>query len=220
LKPGTAFLVEVPDDNHYYLPAGWAPWEFVYITFDGADLLRHAHWIIERQGPVLSMPFTHSVPDRVARFMHAVSAHQVPDVETLAEWLYGIMLGLRREAGSPQMLPHPPIARAMQFAARHFYEDIGVAELATAAGLSRAHFSRVFSRHVGVGPLEYLTRVRLQRALTLLRGTFLPLDEIATQCGFENASYFGKVFRKVLGLTPIAYRKGGQPCIDEQTLVP
>lgn len=211
LEPGQAFLVEVPDDHHYYLPDGWEPWEFIFLCFDGADLLRHVHWLLEQQGPIFTLAPTHQALTIFTDLADGLSRQRIPDAETLAISLYQFVLALRRTTQHPQPYPKPPIARAVQYIAQHFADDLDTAELAQVAGISRAHFCRIFHQEMTISPLEYLTTTRLERALCLLRGTMLPLDEIAGQCGFASASYLGKVFRKAYGITPTAYRQGAQP---------
>lgn len=211
LDAGQAFLVEVPDDHHYYLPAGWEPWEFCFIVFDGDDLLRHARWILAQHGPVLALGETHPVLSAFTTLCATLAGDTVTDAEALSTTLYPFMMALRRVAGPPQRRPSPPVARAMQFAARRYHEPLDIGLLARIAGLSRAHFCRLFHQETGQTPSNYVTHLRLQRACSLLRGTQLPVDIIAGQCGFAGASYFGKVFHKVFGIAPSAYRDGTAP---------
>jgi AraC-like DNA-binding protein len=79
------------------------------------------------------------------------------------------------------MTPVPParhLLRARDLADRHYAEPIGVGELAAAARLSRAHFSREFSRTFGESPKAYLMTRRLERAAALLRNTDRTVSEI------------------------------------------
>jgi transcriptional regulator GlxA family with amidase domain len=85
-------------------------------------------------------------------------------------------------------------------------EDLDVNDLAAVAGLSRHHFSRIFAASEGMGPGAYLARLRLRHAVRLLQTTDHAIKNIAMDCGFADANYFSKAFRKAYGLSPQALR--------------
>ena len=60
---------------------------------------------------------------------------------------------------------------------------------------------------LGVTPIHYLTKVRVRHGMHLLYDTSLPIDDIAQQCGFQNANYFAKVFRKYVNVSPTDFRR-------------
>jgi len=82
-----------------------------------------------------------------------------------------------------------------------------VPDLARAAGLSPAHFSREFRRAFGEPPHQYLLTRRLERAAALLRNTDRPVTEIAFAVGWSSMGSFLTTFRRVYGTTPAAYRR-------------
>ena len=86
----------------------------------------------------------------------------------------------------------------------------GPSTLVQISGLSRAHFSRCFAESEGIPPAEFVLQQRLQRAAKLLtRADFLPVKEVAILCGFEDANYFSKVFRRLYGIDPTQFRTTG-----------
>jgi AraC family transcriptional regulator len=80
-------------------------------------------------------------------------------------------------------------------------------ELAELACLSEFHFSRMFRASFGMPPSAWIALQRLDRARTLLRTTTLPVDRIAADCGYADASHFGHRFRAAVGAAPLAYRR-------------
>lgn len=80
-------------------------------------------------------------------------------------------------------------------------------ELAELACLSEFHFSRMFRASFGMPPSAWIALQRLDRARTLLRTTTLPVDRIAANCGYADASHFGHRFRAAVGAAPLAYRR-------------
>jgi len=75
-----------------------------------------------------------------------------------------------------------------------------------AAGRSHEHVCRQARRYLGLSPTQYVNRIRIQHAAMLLAGTDRALTDIALDCGFENLSYFHRLFRDQYGTTPRGYR--------------
>ena len=120
------------------------------------------------------------------------------------------------------MTPVPPerhLLRARDFADRHYAEPIGVDEMAAAAGLSRAHFSREFSRAFGESPKAYLMTRRLERAAALLRNTDRSVSEICLDVGLVGLGSFTTSFKRHFGKTPTEYRVSFPPAAA-QVIVP
>ena len=96
--------------------------------------------------------------------------------------------------------------RAKDLADARYFEPLGVDDLATAAGLSRAHFSREFRRAFGESPHAYLLTRRLERAAALLRATDSSVAEICFSVGLQSVGSFTTSFTRTFGLSPTAYR--------------
>jgi AraC-like DNA-binding protein len=102
--------------------------------------------------------------------------------------------------------PARHLLRAKDLADRRYAEQIGVDDLARAAGLSRAHFSREFRRTFGEAPHAYLLTRRLERAAALLRSTDHSVAEICFSVGLQSVGSFTTSFTRTYGLSPTAYR--------------
>ncbi len=108
----------------------------------------------------------------------------------------------------------PPVRhllRAKDLADGRYFEPLTVADLARAAGLSRAHFSREFRHAFGETPHQYLLTRRLERAAALLRNTDRPVTEICFTVGLSSLGSFTTSFRRVYGVSPLAYRDSFPP---------
>jgi AraC family transcriptional regulator len=86
-------------------------------------------------------------------------------------------------------------------------ERLSVSMLSSTVGLSRSHFSVAFRRSVGRTPREHVVRLRIERAMELLRYTNLPIGEIALGTGFCDQAHFANTFRRATGLRPTEWRK-------------
>ncbi|MCL2883994.1 MAG: AraC family transcriptional regulator [Oscillospiraceae bacterium] len=85
--------------------------------------------------------------------------------------------------------------------------DIRLDALAKVACMSASYFSAYFKRHHGIGPVEFISRRRVQKAIELIRTTSDNFTEIYSRCGFNNSTSFLKTFKRITGNTPSFYRK-------------
>ena len=99
------------------------------------------------------------------------------------------------------------IQRAIEYMNQHFSEDISLDQIADYIYLSKCYFHRLFTQTVNCTPHTYLNTIRLQHAKELLRNTQLPVQEIASNVGFGNYSYFIQLFKQREGITPSAFRR-------------
>jgi AraC family transcriptional regulator len=106
------------------------------------------------------------------------------------------------------MAPHK-LRRALEFISDKLEQPGGIAldVLAQEVGMSRYHFSRVFKESMGLSPINYIVRQRIERAKKLLTETELPIADIALQAGFSGQSHFTTFFRKLVGVTPRSFRR-------------
>jgi AraC-like DNA-binding protein len=102
---------------------------------------------------------------------------------------------------------HKKLKLALAHMVKHPEKRMTIAQLANLAHLSQHHFIRCFRSAYELTPLQYLTRLRLKKALLLLKKTNTSLGNIVPQCGFENQSAFIRLFKKEFRMTPMAYRK-------------
>ena len=103
------------------------------------------------------------------------------------------------------------LLRARDVADARYSEPLDVDDLARAAGLSRAHFSREFRRAFGESPHAYLLTRRLERAAALLRNTDRSVADICFTVGLSSVGSFTTSFGRAFGLSPTAYRNSHPP---------
>ena len=115
--------------------------------------------------------------------------------------------------------PARHLLRARDLADSRYFEPLSVDDLATAAGLSRAHFSREFRRVFGESPHAYLLTRRLERAASLLRRTDRSVADICLSVGLQSVGSFTTSFTRTYGRPPTAYRAAHPPA-SQGALVP
>jgi AraC-like DNA-binding protein len=107
--------------------------------------------------------------------------------------------------------PARHLLRAKDLADARYSERLDVEDMAAAAGLSKAHFSREFRRAFGESPHHYLLTRRLERAAALLRMTDWSIAEVCLEVGLLSIGSFTTSFKRTYGMTPTEYRASQPP---------
>ena len=115
--------------------------------------------------------------------------------------------------------PARHLLRAKDLADARYFEPLDVNDLARAAGLSQAHFSREFRRAFGESPHAYLLTRRLERAAALLRGSDRSVADICFSVGLQSVGSFTTSFTRTFGVSPTRYRAAFPPAAH-RALVP
>ena len=103
------------------------------------------------------------------------------------------------------------IDTAKQYLAEHFESnDVSLNTVAAQVGVSSSYFSSIFKQETGQSFVEYLTKLRIDKACELLRCTTLRTAEIGERVGYNDPHYFSATFKKVTGVSPKDYKNGGQ----------
>ncbi|MEF3307071.1 AraC family transcriptional regulator [Paenibacillus sp. GYB003] len=208
---GHAFLVEIPGDHRYYYdPASGKPWEVLWLRFGGDTAAPYWQQLCGR-GRVL--PFgKDSKPIRLLFQLYGEAKSgrlggAVDQSVRIYEWL----LNAWDEAGRAGKSEPPPHAEAfsdaIRFMKEHYGRAIALQDIADAEKLSKYHFCKQFRRVVGMSPVAYLNKVRMEEAVSLLSTTSLSIADVARMTGFETPGYFAKVFKRLVGGTPTEYRE-------------
>ncbi len=124
--------------------------------------------------------------------------------------MFLVLDAMFRRHGSSIIVPadsteRTAVRQARDYLTEHFASDVGLEELATVAGLSRAHLIRAFRKEFHITPHSFLTDIRIRTARKRLREGGQPA-EIALECGFADQAHFTRHFKARTGLTPGQYR--------------
>ena len=130
------------------------------------------------------------------------------NMEELTATLNGIIDDLTGQIHSFKGIQHASALRkAEQFIMENFSRKLSLEEIAKASGFSAPYFSTIFKEETGENLSKYLSRLKVEKAAALLVGTSLPLGVIAKSCGYEDRSWFSKIFKAHTGVSPRTYRK-------------
>jgi AraC-like DNA-binding protein len=208
--PGDTMVLTVPHNNRYWLEPG-GHWSFFWLSMNGEEALRIHRDVIAAAGPVLRL-----APETVESLGRCcLDLLDGPDLAPgrASAVAYSAAMTLFDDVFGAPAAPDE-LRSAMRPVTAHIeanlHRALPVAELARVAGLSRAHFSRLFAASEGMAPGQYVLERRLESAARLLvQGASLPVKEIAILTGFPDPNYFAKAFRRHYGLSPTDYRTTG-----------
>jgi len=100
-----------------------------------------------------------------------------------------------------------PTNKALEYLRKNYTNDVSLNQAAEYIGVNSSYLSRVFKEDYGMGFAEYLNSIRVKQAKYLIERTDIKLKEIVKQVGFNNYTYFFKVFKMVAGITPVEYKE-------------
>jgi AraC-like DNA-binding protein len=210
VKPGETMLVVIPHQHQYWIEDG-ERWEFFWLATTGQEALRLYRAILAAVGPVFRLQ-----PETIARLAamsldlrdgKATSAGEASAVAYAATMaIYDDVLS---GAGGARDARPRAVDQVIAYVRRNLREPLDVITLANLAGLSRAHFTRVFTNCEGVSPAEFVVAERMRRAASLLVSCASSVKEVSRDCGFDDPNYFAKAFRRSFGASPTEFRTTG-----------
>jgi AraC-like DNA-binding protein len=203
-----AFIAIVPErSTYYYPPENREPWVFSWLNFYGSLACDLFLKFQAEFGPVIPIASRGAAAATLRRLLMRRARAESSDRFQTSLQAYAFVLEWWREASQPAGSPEDRLARALRFSREHFREPLGVKELAGEAGMSREHFSRIFTERTGETPSACLERLRMNEAMIFIRDTDLPLREIAMRSGFYSERHLMRTFQRVRGLSPSQYRR-------------
>lgn len=208
LNPGDGFLI----DNriyHYYRAEeqGWTSTVFhlngklvqsIYTQFT-----KNGNYVFHKE----NCPSFELYQHEIIRTLKSISPYREYKASCLADLLLTEIL-TNTVHKNPASFDVPELIRKISsYIDKNYAEITSIDALCKSFYVSREYISRQFTKYIGLSPKEYLTHVRIHQAKVLLKSTTQPVSGIAYQVGFNDESYFIKVFKKLEHMTPLQYRK-------------
>jgi len=211
LEPGTAFLVRHvdPDVSYFYPKDATEPWRFLFFAFDEAG--ETVSKLNKSLGLIFRLPKSSPIIRRLMRFGEFEEHSLHLDASEGAMLVYGLFSELIDL--SQTHLSNSPNVRytkeATQLIHKHINENYTARKLADDLNVSLEHLCRALREGSAESPLKLITRIKMHRACELLKQTPLSTKEIAARLGYMPGSNFSRLFKRIVGETPVQYRKGG-----------
>lgn len=129
------------------------------------------------------------------------------DIEELSVWITGVMHRFIQNSFDFAQIKHSDVVfKAMEYIRQNYDRKLSLDDIAQHVYLSRSYLSSLFREESGQTLFSYINQVRVEKSKLFLMDPSVSLAEAAALCGFEDQSYFTKVFRKITGLSPKQYR--------------
>lgn len=205
-KSGSIFYMS-PKIPHEYIRAT-DDWETYWIVFRG----KHLPELMKNLGftsYVFNSCNSSDLPVTLFNRILTAAKDPISGDEKSSLLLYEYILYFKKILFSSQNTNTPSaniLESAIIYMNTNFASYITLQDLADCSHISLQHFCRLFKAQMGMRPIEYLTRRRISEAKSLLETTDKPIEEIAKLSGYDDANYFGIVFKKLEGVSPSAYR--------------
>lgn len=136
--------------------------------------------------------------------------NQIQDFDRLCRWTSRVVNALMNSIFKFDSIRHANVIhQSVHYVNTHYAEHISLEDLARRVYLSPSYFGKVFKEETGETFISFLNRVRIERSKELLQRKHVRLADIAQMVGFEEQSYFCRVFKKLVGVTPTHYRESG-----------
>ncbi len=214
LGAGQGFLITIPSATEYWREANeYCETLWLGMTGNAAeDMIRR---LTEQDGAILTLPIE-SPPIQLLQELYDRTADQDfphhPDVNATG---FRILSEISHQLQSDASNYPAAIDKALLLIRRDFIDpDLSLDVLAQHCDLSKYHFARLFSQHLGEPPIYYLNRERLRHAARLLANTTLSVEEVCYESGFRSRSHFSHSFKKHFGASPKEWR---QPTVVPET---
>jgi len=220
LRPGRLFVfppfklhkvfVEQSDKNHYERTTV----HLDHLLLDGflqPFPQRRAHfsrlWDSHREAHIFDLTDSAAHIEVILESFNRVQQAETPQWEDIAMMVLQLMEFMPDQQVKQKTVSRTTASKVMQWIEENYVQKFALADLSASLGLSQSYISRVFSQETGGSIADYLATRRVKRACELLRSTDLSIEAVGQQCGFSDAPYFITCFRKLIGRTPLQYRK-------------
>ena len=188
------------------------PWEYIWLEFDGLRVKES----LEIAGITKDNPIYRTQQEDLRERMMYEMMYIVQNRNSTPFHLIGhlyLFFDLLIRSAAPLATPKGSklrdfyIKEAISYIEQNFQSDITVEDIASACGLNRSYFGKIFHDAVGKSPQQFLLNYRMIKATELLRFSQLPIGEISSAVGYQNQLHFSRAFKNVYGVSPKEWRK-------------
>lgn len=208
------FVIIPPHTPYSFGAEEQDPWTIYWMHFRGKLI---PSFLPSHSLPLTILPCDHSrMQDRIELFEEIYSCYALGYIKEYMTYsstcLYLFLASFLwveqyRHSQIPSLKEYPFSSKVIHYMQENLEKDLSLAQFAAYFKYSPSHFSLLFNKETGVSPINYFIRLKVQKACQYIALTNLKLNEIATKLGFEEPAYFTRVFTKIMGISPSAYRK-------------
>lgn len=211
LKQGDIFIL-LKGMQVEYVASIDDPWEYYWIGFSGSNANEYLNRTSITNSCVANCEENSKIPQIILNMCEISKTYnpsRSDDILLLKE-LYSLLYALIEEFPKPFEYKdkelHTYIQDALNFINSNYMHSITVQEIADYVNLSRSYLYKMFIKNLEISPQRYLINLRMYKATLLLKGTKLPIGEVASSVGYSDSLLFSKTFSKHFSMSPLNYR--------------
>ena len=207
---GQGFMI-FPGHETLYAADSDNPWEYLWLEFDGLRVLEGMSMIgISIDDPVYR-PLYKGYGETVRAEMQHIIDHRDASPLYLIGHLYLFLNALICSIAGTSSIPANKhrdfyIHEAIAYIKSNYDKDISIESIASASGLERSYFGKLFKKETGQSPQSFLITYRMIKAADLLNQTRLSIAEVGRLVGYDNQMHFSRAFKKYYGVSPLQWR--------------
>ncbi len=206
LTEGCIAILDCYKPHRYGTNTGW---EFIWCHYDGPmarsyyeAITQSGNFVITPQNPYSAQ---RSLEKTYAMFHEASKAMEATISKYITNVLTEILVS--ESSAASENMQSSTTENILAYIAENVAQPLTLEHLAQKAALSPFYFTRVFKKETGYTPHEYLIIARINAAKYYLKTSVLPIKEVSINCGFSSESTFCTTFKRVVGTTPLMYRR-------------
>ena len=197
------------NEAHAYGAHGTDPWEIYWVHAYGGSVDDLLAWTpLMRNRPLTSFSNANALRRQFNALLQRLeSGYTDHTLLEMSRFFVSLTALLHVDAGPVREIEQRErIEKSMDEMRRTLTAPLTLELYARSAGFSVSQYSHLFKKHYGSSPMAYFIELRIQRAKELLDSTGMSVKEVAWALGFEDQLYFSRIFKKVSGTSPTAYR--------------
>lgn len=210
LTSGDVFCAYPGVVYHHFIVPSSQPLEMIWVSIDGGQ----TPLLLEKAGFHPSVPYISGVigKELETSLIHLFSqqednsSRRQVDLIAAIYRIFGLMIP-QKNTEEPDAGPAGWIPRSIEYMNMHYTENINVQDVAAYISVHRAYFSKIFAEQIGMTPIQYLQKLRMERALQLLQQTRHSVSEIAMTLGYPDLYSFSRAFSKHYAASPSKVRE-------------
>jgi AraC-like DNA-binding protein len=212
---GDTFII-FPGELFSYQADDQRPWHYVWVAFVGHGVPGLMDSLgVSREEPVVSGTLNPKVRNYYDQLHNCFQSEFLPELSNLeaSGWVRLLLQQFGLTKRQPEIVKPASdtvidnvMKQAIQYLTLQYTQPISIEQLSNMLGYHRTHLCKLFKQTTGLSPMQYLLRIRMERAEMLL-ATPMMIDQVASSVGFGDALYFSKKFRKWSGQSPSEFRK-------------
>lgn len=211
LEPHCAVVIDCTK-YHYYSPKDELRWNFKWLHFNGIAAENYYELLFESGYKPIQIKNPKSFESKIDRVFGISEINNIKSIvlasSIMSEIISDIFDNKFSDKNIERFVNHNrEITKVIQYIEENYNQDISLCELTKTACLSKYHFSRIFKAHIGTSPYDYLINFRINKSKQLLAKTDLSIGQISGSVGFTDYNNYIRTFTKVVGISPLKYRK-------------